>query len=304
MPEVHTPPPVPEKALLEPPRSLSEVKLAVQKAPPAPEPERVAPQSDPADVGEGVPMAPAPEKPVDMAVQAAHFPDPSLPTPEENERAIAGLREALARLPKPEGLLRQKGRPIEGWVQARVSPEQTEYLRALAGSFAAEAVKAAEKGRFAEAGWLWACAEVCLWHLIALTPTREAIAALFLSEAVCEALYAAEDPGMQEAAGGLAKVAEAVFFGKAAPDVLLRVLLETPLPTEYDPVLAPHYRKAVGYLVAAYWGLTGRDPNLLSKWLWAGQCEREEAEAMLLFSLGSEKKALACAHLYLGDLPF
>jgi hypothetical protein len=163
---------------------------------------------------------------------------------------------------------------------------------------------AAEKGSFAEAGWLWASAGVCLWHLIALTPTREAIAALFLSEAVCEALYAAEAPGMQEAAGGLAKAAEAVFFGKAAPDVLLRVLLETPLPTEYDPVLAPHYRKAVGYLVAAYWGLTGRDPNLLDKWLWAGQGERDEAEAMLLFSLGSEKKALASAHLYLGDLPF
>ena len=250
-------------------------------------------------------MAPLPpEKAVDMAVQAAQKTAPAPPTPEKHERAIAELREALARLPKPEGLLRQRGRPIEGWVQARVSPEQTEYLRALAGSLAAEAAMAAEKGSFAEAGWLWASAGVCLWHLIALTPTREAIAALFLSEAVCEALYAAEDPGMQEAAGGLAKVAEAVFFGKAAPDVLLRVLLETPLPTEYDPVLAPHYRKAVGYLVAAYWGLTGRDPNLLNKWLWAGQCERDEAEAMLLFSLGSEKKALASAHLYLGDLPF
>jgi hypothetical protein len=177
-------------------------------------------------------------------------------------------------------------------------------LRALAGSLAAEAALAAEKGRFAEAGWLWASAGVCLWHLIALTPTREAIAALFLSEAVCEALYAAEDPGMQEAAGGLAKVAEAVFFGKAAPDVLLRVLLETPLPTEYDPVLAPHYRKAVGYLVAAYWGLTGRDPNILSKWLWAGQCERDDAEAMLLFSLGRQKMGRALDHLYLGDLPF
>jgi len=250
-------------------------------------------------------MAPLPpEKAVAIAVQAAHFPAPSLPTPEENERAIAGLREALTRLPKPEGLLRQRGRPIEGWVYAAAPPELTEHLRARVGTLAAEAVKAAEKGRFAEAGWLWACAGVCLRHLIALTPTREAIAALFLSEAVCEALYAAEDPGLQEAAGGLAKVAEAVFFGKAAPDVLLRVLLETPLPTEYDPVLAPHYRKAVGYLVAAYWGLTGRDPNLLNKWLWAGQCERDEAEAMLLFSLGRQKMGRALDHLYLGDLPF
>jgi hypothetical protein len=300
MPEVHTPPPVPENPLLALPRSLSEVKQAVRKAPPAPEPAPVAAQSGPAEVGAVAP----PEPPLAIAVQAAHATAPSLPTPEENERAIAGVREALARLPKPEGLLRQGGRPIEGWVQARVSPEQTEYLRALAGSLAAEAAMAAEKGRFAEAGWLWACAGVCLRHLIALTPTREAIAALFLSEAVCEALYAAEDPGLQEAAGGLAKVAEAVFFGKAAPDVLLRVLLETPLPTEYDPVLAPHYRKAVGYLVAAYWGLTGRDPNLLNKWLWAGQCERDEAEAMLLFSLGRQKMGRALDHLYLGDLPF
>jgi hypothetical protein len=291
-PEVHPPTPAPQIALTDLPGSLSELKKAVQKAPPA-------------EVGGGAPMAPpAPEKPMAIAVQSAPPLVFSLPPLNENERVIAELREALARLPKPEGLLRQGGRPIEGWVQARVSPEQTEYLRALAGSLAAEAAMAAEKGRFAEAGWLWACAGVCLWHLIALTPTREAIAALFLSEAVCEALYAAEDPGMQEAAGGLAKVAEAVFFGKAAPDVLLRVLLETPLPTEYDPVLAPHYRKAVGYLVAAYWGLTGRDPNILSKWLWAGQCERDEAEAMLLFSLGRQKMGRALDHLYLGDLPF
>jgi hypothetical protein len=52
-PEVHTPPPAPEKALLELPRSLSEVKKAVQKAPPAPEPAPVAAQSAPAEVGEG-----------------------------------------------------------------------------------------------------------------------------------------------------------------------------------------------------------------------------------------------------------
>jgi hypothetical protein len=56
--------------------------------------------------------------------------------------------------------------------------------------------------------------------------------------------------------------------------------------------------------VAAHWVLTGGDPKLLDKWLWAGQCERDDAEAMLLFSLGSEKKSVACAHLYLGDLPF
>ena len=58
MPEVHSPPPVPQIALTDLPASLSEGKKAVQKAPPAPEPERVAPQSEPADVGEGAPMAP------------------------------------------------------------------------------------------------------------------------------------------------------------------------------------------------------------------------------------------------------
>jgi len=117
-------------------------------------------------------------------------------------------------------------------------------------------------------------------------------------------LAAQGTPEMSEAAGLFAKLAGAVFFGKAAPDGLLGVLLETPPPTEYDPCLAPHYREAVGELVAAHWVLTGRDPKLLDKWLWAGQWEREDAEAMLYFSLGSEKKAVACAHLYLGDLPF
>jgi len=305
MPEVHTPPPAPQIALTDLPASLSEVKKAVRKAPPAPEPAPIAPKSAPAEGGDGVPMAPAPEKPVDMAVQAAHFPDPSLPTPEENERWVAELREALARLPKPEGLLRQMGTPIEGVVYAVAPPELTEYLRARVGTLAAEAVKVAEKGRFAEAGWLWASAREYLVHLTAFEPTREAIAAVFLARAAeCACLAAQGTPEMSGAAVLFAKLAGAVFFGKAAPDGLLRVLLETPPPTEYDPCLAPHYRASVGYLVAAHWVLTGGDPNLLNKWLWAGQCERDEAEAMLLFSLGSEKKALASAHLYLGDLPF
>jgi len=305
MPEVHSPPPVPQKALLELPRSLSEVKKAVQKAPPAPEPERVAPQSDPADVGEGVPMAPAPEKPVDMAVQAAHFPDPSLPTPEENERAIAGLREELARLPKPVGLLRQRGTPIEGWGHAAAPPELTEYLRAMAGALAAEAALAAEKGRGGEAGWLWASAGEYLVHLTAFEPTREAIAAVFLARAADRALVAAQSATqMGETAALLAKAAEAVFLGKAAPSVLLGVLLEAPYPTEYDPCLAPHYRAAAGYLVAAHWVLTGGDLKRLTEWVWPGRWERADAEALLYFSLGSEKKSVACAHLYLGDLPF
>jgi hypothetical protein len=109
---------------------------------------------------------------------------------------------------------------------------------------------------------------------------------------------------MGEAAALLAKAAELVFFGKAAPSVLLEVLLEAPYPTEYDPCLAPHYRAAAGYLVAAHWVLTGGDPKRLTEWVWPGRWERADAEALLYFSLGSEKKALASAHLYLGDLPF
>jgi hypothetical protein len=109
---------------------------------------------------------------------------------------------------------------------------------------------------------------------------------------------------MRKAALLFAKVAEAVFFGKAVPDVLLGVLLEAPYPTEYDPCLAGHYRYAAGYLVAAHWVLTGGDPKRLTEWVWPGRWERDDAEAMLYFSLGSEKKAVACAHLYLGDLPF
>ena len=215
----------------------------------------------------------------------------------------------MARLPKPGGILQQRGTPIEGVYPPQAAPELAEYLRVKAFALAAEACGVAEKGgfeewRFEEARHVWGLAAQNLASLIALTPTREVLAAVFLAHANAFAYWAAEDPGMREAAGGLAKAGEAVFFGKAAADVLLRVLLETPLPTEYDPVLAAYYRTAVGYLVAAYWVLTGGDPKLLDKWLWAGQCEREEAEAMLLFSLGSEKKALASAHLYLGDLPF
>ena len=255
VPEVHPPTPAPQIALLELPRSLSEEKKAVQKVAPAPEPERVAPQSEPADGGEGVPMAsPPPEKPVAIAVQSAPPLEPSLPTPEENERAIAGVREELARLPKPVGLLRQRGTPIEGWGHAAAPPELTEYLRAMAGALAAEAALAAEKGRGGEAGWLWASAGEYLVHLTAFEPTREAIAAVFLARAADRALVAAQSATqMGETAALLAKAAEAVFLGKAPPSVLLGVLLEAPYPTEYDPCLAPHYRAAAGYLVAAHW---------------------------------------------------
>jgi hypothetical protein len=306
MPEVHTPTPAPQIALLELPRSLSEVKKAVQKAPPAPDPVPMAAKGTPAEVGGGVPMAPlTPNKALAIALQAARPPDPSRPTPENNERGIEVLREALARLPKPGGILQQRGTPIEGAPHVPLPPELTEYLRAMAGALAAEAVMAAEKGRFSEAGALWAAAEEYLVHLAFFAPTREAIAAVFLARACARAYLAAQSATqMGEAAGLFAKVAGAVFFGKAAPDVLLGVLLEAPYPTEYDPCLAPHYRAAAGYLVAAYWLLTGGDPRRLSRWFWPGRWERDDAEAILYFSLGSEKKSVAGAHLYLGDLPF
>jgi hypothetical protein len=305
-PEVHTPPPAPEKAPIPLPVSLSEVKKAVQKAAPPPEPVPGAAEGAPAEVGDGVPMAsPPPEKPVAIAVQSAPPLEPSLPTPEENERAIAGVREELARLPKPVGLLRQRGTPIEGWGHAAAPPELTEYLRAMAGALAAEAALAAEKGRGGEAGWLWASAGEYLVHLTAFEPTREAIAAVFLARAADRALVAAQSATqMGETAALLAKAAEAVFLGKAAPSVLLGVLLEAPYPTEYDPCLAPHYRAAAGYLVAAHWVLTGGDLKRLTEWVWPGRWERADAEALLYFSLESEKKSVACAHLYLGDLPF
>jgi hypothetical protein len=287
-PEVHSPPPAP------------------QIAPPAAEPVPMAAKNTPAEVGGGTPIAPPPpEKPMAIAVPSAQSPKPTPPTPEQNERTIAGLREALARLPKPEGLLRQKGTRIEGWVYAVAPPELTEYLRAMGGALAAEAAMAAEKGRFAEAGGLLASAMEYLVHLTAFDPTREAIAAVFLARAAERAFVAAQSATqMGEAAGLLAKAAVAVFFGKAAPDVLLGVLLEAPYPTEYDPCLAPSYREAAGCLVAAHWVLTGGDPRRLSRWFLPGRWERDDVEAMLLFSLGSEKRAVACAHLYLGDLPF
>jgi hypothetical protein len=175
----------------------------------------------------------------------------------------------------------------------------------MGGALAAEAAMAAEKGRFAEAGGLLASAMEYLVHLTAFDPTREAIAAVFLARAAERAFVAAQSATqMGEAAGLLAKAAVAVFFGKAAPDVLLGVLLEAPYPTEYDPCLAPSYREAAGCLVAAHWVLTGGDPRRLSRWFLPGRWERDDVEAMLLFSLGSEKRAVACAHLYLGDLPF
>ena len=305
-PEVHTPPPAPENLPIPLPASLSEVKQAVRKARMAPEPAPVAPQSEPAEVGGGAPMAPlTPDEALAIALQAARPPDPSLPTPGKNERGVGVLREALARLPKPGGILQQRGTPIEGAPHVPLPPELPEYLRAMAGTFAAEAVKAAEKGRFAEARAFWASAVKYLGHLAFFAPTREAVAAALLARAAeCACLAAQGPPEMSGAAVLFAKLAGAVFFGKAAPDGLLRVLLEAPLPTEYDPCLAPHYRAAAGYLVAAHWVLTGGDLKLLNGWGLPMRWKRDEAEALLLFSLGSEKKSVACAHLYLGDLPF
>jgi hypothetical protein len=270
----------------------------------------MAAKGTPAEVGGGVPMAALPpEKPVEAAVQSVLLPKPFLPTPEETKRAMVGLRKALARLPKPGGILQERGTPIEGVSPPLAPPELAEYLRAKAFALAVEACGVAEKGGFEEwrlekARCVWGLVAQYLADLIALTPTREVLAAGFLARANAFALWAAEDPGMREAAGRLAKAGGDVFFGKASPGVLLRVLLETPLPTEYDPVLAAHYRTAVGYLVAAHWLLTGGDPNRLTGWIWPARWKRDDAEAMLLFSLGSEKKSVACAHLYLGDLPF
>ncbi len=284
-PEVHTPPPAP------------------QIAPPAPEPVPMAAKGA-ADARDGTPMAPpAPEPPMPIAVQSAQSPYPPLPTPEQNERAIAGLRETLKRLPKPGGILRQRSRPIEGWVYAVAPPELTDYLRAMAGALAAEAVLEAEKGRGGKAGWLWASAAEYLVHLTAFDPTREALAGVFLARAADMALLASQAPGLGVAAGLLAKAAEMVFFGKAPHDVLLEVIAETPLPTTYDPCWAPHYRRAVGCLVAAHWVLTGGDPKPLTGWLWSGRVEAEQAEAMLLASLERQKAGMARAHLYLGVSP-
>jgi len=310
VPEVHPPPPVPEKALLELPRSLSEVKKAVQKAPPAPEPAPVADKGAPAEVVGGAPMAPPAPREADGHSRTIGITlDLSLLTPEEKERALEGLRKALARLPKPGGILQQKGTPIVGVYPPQAPPELAEYFRAKACALAAEACGVVEKGgfeewRLEEARCVWGLAAQNLASLIALTPTREVLAAVFLAHANAFALWAAEDPRLRDSACLIAKAAGAVFFGKAHPDVLLRVLLETPPPTEYDIDLATHYRFAAGYLVAAHWVLTGGDLKRLTGWIWPARWKRDDAEAMLLFSLGSEKKALASAHLYLGDLPF
>lgn len=297
-PEVHTPPPAPEKAPIPLPVSLSEVKKAVQKAAPPPEPVRGAAQSAPAEVGGGVPMAsPPPEKPVAIAVQAAHFPDPSLPTPEENERAIAGLREELARLPKPEGLLRQRGTPIEGWGWALAPLELTEYLRALAFFCATEASRTSV---IREIQALWGRAGEYLWDLTAFEPTREAIGGMFLARASYLSLEAATDPNMREAAVDLAGAAHNVFFRVRPPEVLLEILLATPPPSVYDPCKVPHYRMAVCYMIAAHWVLTGRPPEALTDWIFGWRCDPKDAEALLRRTLGRQKMGRACAHLYLG----
>jgi len=286
-PEVHTPPP------------------ASQIAPPAPEPVPMAAKSVPTDVGGGAPMAPpAPEKPMGIAVPSAQNPDPSLPTPEQNERVLAELRETLNRLPKPGGILQQRGALIEGVYYVPAPPELTEYLRAMAGTLAAEGVKSAETGRDWEAGRLWGAAAEYLAHLTAFAPTREALAGVFLARAADLALLAAQAPGLGVAAGLLAKAVEMVFFGKAPHEVLLEVISQTPLPTTYDPCFVPHYRAAVGYLVAAHWVLTGGDPKPFMGWVWGGRGVAEQADALLLASLERSKAGAVRAHLYLGDLPF
>jgi len=309
-PEVHTPTPAPQIALLDLPATLSEVKQAVRKAPPGGEPAPVAAQSDRAEVGGGDPMAPPAPREADGHSRTIGITlDLSLLTPEEKERALEGLRKALARLPKPGGILQQKGTPIVGVYPPQAPPELAEYFRAKACALAAEACGVVGKGgfeewRFEEARYVWGLAAQNLASLIALTPTREVLAAVFLAHANAFAYWAAENPRLRDSACLIAKDAGAVFFGKAHPDVLLRVLLETPPPTEYDPVLAPYYRTAVGYLVAAYWVLTGGDPKRLTGWIWPARWKRDEAEAMLLFSLGRQKMGRALDHLYLGDLPF
>jgi hypothetical protein len=302
MPEVHTPPPAPEKAPIPLPVSLSEVKKAVQKAAPPPEPVPVAAEGAPAEVGDGVPMAPPPpEKPDPIAVQAAPAPDPSLPTPEKHERAIEGLREALTRLPKPGGILQQRSTPIGKWVHALAPPELNEYLRASAFLYATEASRTSV---IQEMQALWGSAGEYLWDLTAFEPTREAIAGMFLARAAYLSLEAATDPNMREAAVWLAGAAHNVFFGVRPPEVLLEILLATPPPSEYDPCKAPHYRMAVCYMIAAHWVLTGRPPEALTDWLFGWRCAPQDAEALLRRTLGRQKMGQACAHLYLGDRPF
>jgi hypothetical protein len=206
-------------------------------------------------------------------------------------------------LPKPGGILQQKGALIEGVHYAPAPTELTEYLRAMAGALAAEAALAAEKGRVGEAVALWGTAAEYLVHLTAFEPTREALAGVFLARAALFALLAAQAPGLEVAAGLLAKLAEMVFLGKAPHDVILEVISQTPLPTTYDPCFVPHYRGAVGYLVAAYWVLNVGDPKRFIRWVWDGCGEAEQANALLLASLERSKARAVRAHLYLGVSP-
>ncbi len=270
---------------------------APQIAPPAPEPVAVAAEGSPADVGEAAP----PEKPMAIALQSAQ---PPMPEEKENEREIERLREALTRLPKPEGILRQRSAPIEGVPYAAAPPEVPEYLRALACAHAAEADEACGSGRLWEAGHRWGVAAGFLTILTAFDPTREVIVAALLARAGRCSLWAAQDPRLEPAAGLFAKVLGRVFFGETPPDALLEMLRETPAPTEYDPGFAAFYREGVACSVAAYWVLTGGDPMRIAGWFWPGRWDSEAAEAMLLLSLGREEMGWACAHLYLGDLPF
>jgi hypothetical protein len=173
----------------------------------------------------------------------------------------------------------------------------------MAGALAAEAAVAAENGRWLEAAALWGTAAEYLTHLTAFDPTREAMAALFLARAADLGLLAAQGTGMA-AAGELAKVAELVFFGKAAPGAILEVLRDTPAPLEFDPCKAPTYRMAAGYLAAAHWVLTGREPKTIAHWVFNGRWEPKDAEALLLFSLDRQNMGWATGHLYLGDLPY
>jgi hypothetical protein len=173
----------------------------------------------------------------------------------------------------------------------------------MAGALAAEAALAAEKGRVGEAVALWGAAAEYLVHLTAFEPTREALAGVFLARAADLALLAAQAPGLGLAAGLLAKAAEMVFFRKADPDVLLEVIAQTPLPTTYDPCFAPHYREAVGYLVAAYWVLNVGDPKRFMGWVRGGRVVAEQADALLLASLEHSKARAVRAHLYLGVSP-
>jgi len=241
--------------------------------------------------------SPPPEKPVAIAVQSAPPLEPSLPTPEEHERAIAGLREALTRLPKPGGLLRQRSTPIGKWVHALAPPELNEYLRASAFLYATEASRTSV---IQEMQALWGSAGEYLWDLTAFEPTREAIAGMFLARAAYLSLEAATDPNMREAAVWLAGAAHNVFFGVRPPEVLLEILLATPPPSEYDPCKVPHYRMAVCYMIVAHWVLTGRPPEALTDWILGLRCDPKDAEALLRRTLGRQKMGQACAHLYLG----